>query len=134
MDLRRFAVPARPWLGGALIWITGMVFETVGDWQLARFKKDPSNKGNVMDRGLWRYTRHPNYFGDFCVWWGMFLIAFGSGAPLWSVVGPALMSVLLLKVSGVTLLEKTLVDSKPGYEEYTAKTSAFFPRPPGGTR
>jgi steroid 5-alpha reductase family enzyme len=113
---------------GAAIWSVGLFFETVGDWQLARFKKDPANQGQVMDRGLWRYTRHPNYFGDFCVWWGFYLIALAGGA-WWSIVGPIVMSTLLLRVSGVTLLEKDIGKRRPGYAEYVARTSAFFPRP-----
>ena len=92
---------------GVALWGIGLFFEAVGDWQLARFKSDPANAGHVMDRGLWRYTRHPNYFGDFCVWWGVFVIAAVGGA-WWTVLSPLLMSVLLLKVSGVTLLESTI--------------------------
>jgi steroid 5-alpha reductase family enzyme len=114
---------------GGLVWLTGLAFETIGDWQLAAFKKNPENSGQVMDRGLWKYTRHPNYFGDFCVWWGLWLVAMASNAAIWSVVGPVVMSILLMKVSGVTLLEKTLVSSKPGYQQYASRTSAFFPLP-----
>lgn len=114
---------------GVLVWATGMFFEGVGDWQLARFKADPANAGRVMDRGLWRFTRHPNYFGDFCVWWGIFLVALAGGGS-WTVVGPVVMSVLLMRVSGVPLLEKSLRRSRPGYAEYVARTSPFFPRPP----
>ena len=84
----------------------------------------------MLDTGLWRYTRHPNYFGDFCVWWGLFLVALALGAPWWTAAGPLLMSVLLLRVSGVALLERSLSRRKPGYEEYVRRTSAFFPRPP----
>ena len=115
---------------GIALWCTGMFFETVGDVQLARFKSDPANKGSVMDRGLWRYTRHPNYFGDFCVWWGLYAIALATGDAWWSVVGPLVMSVLLMRVSGVALLERHMTRSRPGYEEYARRTSAFFPRPP----
>ncbi len=120
------------WLAGAGIaaWAVGLFFETVGDAQLARFKADATNEGRVLDSGLWRYTRHPNYFGDFCVWWGLFLVALALGAPWWTATGPALMSVLLLRVSGVALLERSLSRRKPGYEEYVRRTSAFFPRPP----
>jgi steroid 5-alpha reductase family enzyme len=117
------------WIGVAL-WALGLFFETVGDWQLSRFKADPSSKGEVMDGGLWRYTRHPNYFGDFCVWWGIFLVAVTGSSMLWTIVGPILMSVLLLRVSGVAMLEKTISSRRPGYEEYVRRTSAFFPRPP----
>jgi steroid 5-alpha reductase family enzyme len=113
---------------GVALWLVGLVFEAGGDWQLARFKKDPANKGQVMDRGLWRYTRHPNYFGDFCVWWGFYLIAASAGA-WWSFPGPLLMSVLLMKVSGVAMLEKTIGKRRPGYEEYIRRTNAFFPGP-----
>jgi len=115
-------------IGAALV-LLGIFFETVGDWQLTRFKADPANAGRVMDRGLWRYTRHPNYFGDFCVWWGFFLIALSAGA-WWSFIGPLLMSVLLLRVSGVTLLEKDIAERRPGYSEYVRRTNAFFPGPP----
>jgi steroid 5-alpha reductase family enzyme len=124
--------PALGWLGwcGVGVWLCGLLFESVGDWQLARFKADPANRGQVFDRGLWRYTRHPNYFGDFLVWWGLFAVAVGRGAPVWTAVGPAVMSLFLMKVSGVTLLEQDLKQSKPGYAEYIRNTSAFFPRPP----
>lgn len=115
---------------GAALWLVGFIFEAGGDLQLARFKADAANQGKVMDRGLWRYTRHPNYFGDFCVWWGLFLVALALGAPWWTGVGPVLMSVLLMRVSGVALLERSLSRRKPGYEEYVRRTSAFFPRPP----
>jgi len=116
-------------LVGIALWCTGMFFETVGDVQLARFKSDPANEGSVMDRGLWRYTRHPNYFGDFCVWWGLYAIALATGDAWWAVVGPLVMSVLLMRVSGVALLERHMTRSRPGYEEYARRTSAFFPRP-----
>jgi steroid 5-alpha reductase family enzyme len=120
------------WLAviGLALWAIGLFFETVGDWQLARFKADESNAGKVMDHGLWRYTRHPNYFGDFCVWWGIFLVAITGTSMAWTVIGPFVMSTLLLRVSGVSLLEKTISKRRPGYEEYVRKTSAFFPRPP----
>jgi steroid 5-alpha reductase family enzyme len=113
------------WVGVAL-WLIGMVFEAGGDWQLARFKADPANAGKVMDWGLWRYTRHPNYFGDFCVWWGLYLIALSAGA-WWSIAGPLLMSLLLLKVSGVTLLERDIGERRPQYAQYIRRTNAFFP-------
>jgi steroid 5-alpha reductase family enzyme len=111
---------------GAILWGTGMLFETLGDWQLARFKSDPANAGRVMNRGLWRYTRHPNYFGDFCVWWGLYGIAAAGGAS-WTIGSPILMSLLLMKVSGVTLLESDITDRRPGYAAYKAQTNAFFP-------
>jgi steroid 5-alpha reductase family enzyme len=116
---------------GCLTWAVGWCFEAVGDWQLARFKADPANQGRVLDRGLWRYTRHPNYFGDFCVWWGLYLISAAGGAA-WTVASPLLMSVLLLRVSGVTLLESTIVERRPEYAAYQARTNAFFPGPPRG--
>ena len=117
------------WVGVA-IWAVGLTFEAVGDWQLARFKAEPANSGRVMDRGLWRYTRHPNYFGDFCVWWGIWLVALAAGGTWWTVVGPAVMSVLLIRVSGVAMLERSLSRRRAGYADYVARTSAFFPRPP----
>jgi steroid 5-alpha reductase family enzyme len=115
---------------GLVLFATGLFFESVGDLQLARFKDDPANKGKVLDSGLWRYTRHPNYFGDATVWWGFWLIALAAGSPAWTVVCPLLMTVLLLKVSGVALLEKGLAKTKPQYRDYVRKTSAFFPWPP----
>jgi steroid 5-alpha reductase family enzyme len=118
---------------GLALWCAGMFFETVGDLQLARFKADPANSGRVMDRGLWRYTRHPNYFGDFCIWWGLYLIALATGEAWWSIAGPVVMSILLLRVSGVPLIERHLTKSRPGYEDYVRRTSAFLPRPPRGT-
>ena len=118
------------WLDGLGIgvWMVGLFFEAVGDAQLTRFKADPSNAGRVMDRGLWRYTRHPNYFGDFCVWWGLYLIAAAGGAT-WTAASPLLMSFLLLKVSGVSLLERTITGRRPEYAVYRARTNAFFPGP-----
>ena len=106
----------------------GVVFEHVGDAQLARFKADPAQRGRVMDRGLWRYSRHPNYFGEFCVWWGFFLVALPGAA--WSLISPLIMSGLLLKVSGVALLEKDIGERRPAYRDYVRRTSAFFPWPP----
>jgi steroid 5-alpha reductase family enzyme len=114
---------------GVALWLVGFAFEAGGDWQLTRFKADPANAGQVMDRGFWRYTRHPNYFGDFCVWWGFYLIAAGAGG-WWSIVGPAIMTVLLLRVSGVALLEKDIGERRPKYAEYVRRTNAFFPGPP----
>jgi steroid 5-alpha reductase family enzyme len=114
---------------GAAVVVFGLAFETVGDIQLANFKKRPENHGRVMDIGLWRYTRHPNYFGEFCVWWGFYLMALSAGG-WWAVVSPLLMSLLLLKVSGVTLLEKDMAHRRPAYREYVARTNAFFPGRP----
>lgn len=116
------------WLDGiglALVAI-GLVFESVADAQLARFNADPANRGRVMAWGLWRYSRHPNYFGEFCLWWGFGLVALSAGAG-WALVSPLLMSVLLLRVSGVTLLEKDIGARRPGYRVYVARTNAFFP-------
>jgi steroid 5-alpha reductase family enzyme len=113
---------------GCALWLLGIAFEAGGDWQLARFKADPNNRGRVMDRGFWRFTRHPNYFGDFCVWWGLYLIAAGGGA-WWSFPGPLVMSVLLMRVSGVTLLESDIAQRRPGYVDYVKRTNAFFPGP-----
>lgn len=118
---------------GVIVWCVGFFFETVGDAQLARFKADPANEGRVMDRGLWRFTRHPNYFGDFCVWWGIFCVAAETPDARWGVIGPVVMSVLLLRVSGVPLLERSLQRRRPDYEAYAARTAAFFPRPPRPT-
>jgi steroid 5-alpha reductase family enzyme len=111
---------------GLFLWFTGFCFETIGDLQLAHFKANPANKGKVMSTGLWRYTRHPNYFGDAAVWWGFgfFCVAAGSYLP---VLGSVLMTALIIKVSGVALLEKSLKDKKPEYKEYIDKTSAFIP-------
>jgi steroid 5-alpha reductase family enzyme len=111
---------------GIILWITGLFFETTGDIQLARFKADPANKGKVLDTGLWRFTRHPNYFGDSAVWWGYGFICLASGSYL-PVLGSVLMTALIIKVSGVALLEKSLTDQKPQYKEYIEKTSAFLP-------
>lgn len=114
---------------GAALWLAGFLFETVGDAQMARFKANPANAGRVMDRGLWRYTRHPNYFGEALLWWGFGLIAAGAGA-VWALVSPLIMTLLLLKVSGVALLEKDLTARKPQYADYIRRTSAFLPLPP----
>lgn len=115
---------------GVALWLVGLFFETVGDAQLARFKADPANSGTVMSTGLWRYTRHPNYFGDACVWWGLGIVAAETGSGAWALIGSLLMTVLVRRVSGVTLLEKSLVKRRAGYVEYVARTSPFFPRPP----
>ncbi|MFM7225179.1 MAG: DUF1295 domain-containing protein [Actinomycetota bacterium] len=111
-------------------WVVGFGFETVGDAQLTRFRNDPASAGRVLDTGLWRYTRHPNYFGDACVWWGIALAALGAPAGPIGLVGAAVMTVLLRRVSGVTLLERSLVQRRPGYDEYVRRTSAFVPPPP----
>jgi steroid 5-alpha reductase family enzyme len=112
---------------GGLLFAAGFLFETIGDAQLARFRARPENRGRVLDTGLWRYTRHPNYFGDALVWWGVYLIA-ASMPGAWMTIGsPVLMTVLLMRVSGVTLLEHSLRTTKPGYADYMARTSAFVP-------
>ena len=115
---------------GLAVFAVGLAFEAIGDWQLARFKSDPANAGRVMDRGLWAWTRHPNYFGDFLVWWGIFLVAAPTPWGLASAIGPAAMSFLLMRVSGVPILERRLHRHRPGYADYAARTAAFFPRPP----
>lgn len=114
---------------GIVLWGVGFLFEAVGDRQLARFQADPQNRGRVLDRGLWRYTRHPNYFGDACTWWGLYLLAAAAGGA-WTAASPILMTVLLLRVSGVTLLEQTIVERRPEYAAYRTRTNAFFPGPP----
>jgi steroid 5-alpha reductase family enzyme len=111
---------------GILLWITGFFFETAGDYQLAQFKADAGNKGKVMDKGLWHYTRHPNYFGDSAVWWGYGILCLASGS-YFPLLGSLLMTALIIKVSGVSLLEKSLKEQKPQYKEYIEKTSAFLP-------
>jgi steroid 5-alpha reductase family enzyme len=116
---------------GIAFWAVGLFFEAVGDLQMSRFKSDPAHHGQVMDRGLWRYTRHPNYFGDFMVWWGIYLIALSTGGAWWTIVGPLVMSTLLIRVSGKGHLEQRMM-SRPGYAEYVSRTSGFFPWPPRG--
>lgn len=111
-----------------LLWLVGFVFEAGGDYQLLRFKKNPDNRGQVLNTGLWRLTRHPNYFGDFCIWWAFYLFAASAGG-WWSVASPILMSILLLKISGVAMLEKTITQRRPEYAEYIRRTNAFFPGP-----
>ncbi|HMA11992.1 MAG TPA: DUF1295 domain-containing protein [Steroidobacteraceae bacterium] len=113
---------------GAALVVAGVLVETIADTQLAAFRDDPASRGQVLDRGLWRYSRHPNYFGEFCVWWGFFLLALATGA-WWAILSPLLMSVLLMRVSGVTLLEKDIGQRRPGYAGYVARTNAFFPGP-----
>lgn len=115
---------------GAGVWAIGFAFEAVGDAQLERFTADPANRGRVMDRGLWRYTRHPNYFGDAVVWWGIGLIGLATPWGWWALVGPVVMTFLLVRVSGVAMLERTISDRRPGYAEYVRRTSAFVPLPP----
>jgi steroid 5-alpha reductase family enzyme len=111
------------------LWLVGFAFEAIGDQQLTRFKADPANRGKVLDRGLWRYSRHPNYFGEACIWWSFYLFALAAGA-WWTILGPVLMTYLLLRVSGVTLAEQELVERQPAYCDYIRRTNAFFPGPP----
>jgi len=111
---------------GVGLWAVGFFFEAVGDWQLGRFQADPATRGTVLDTGLWRYTRHPNYFGDALQWWGFGVLALATGA-WWALVSPVVMNLLLLKVSGVALLEKDIAERRPGYREYVRRTNAFFP-------
>ena len=127
------AEPARlgvlAWIGAA-VWLVGFLFEAVSDWQLRRFKADPANRGKVLDTGLWRYTRHPNYFGNACLWWGIWIAACDAPAAAWTIIGPVVMTFFLLRVSGVTLLEDSLKKTKPQYAEYIRRTSSFIPLPP----
>jgi steroid 5-alpha reductase family enzyme len=114
---------------GLGVWAIGLFFEAVGDRQLKRFKGDPANRGRIMDRGLWRYTRHPNYFGDACVWWGIWLVAAQTRVGAFTVLSPLVMTLLLTKGSGAALTERRMAD-RPGFADYVARTSGFFPRPP----
>jgi steroid 5-alpha reductase family enzyme len=116
-------------LAGFVVWAVGLYFEAVGDAQLARFKRDPRNEGLIMDTGLWALTRHPNYFGDCLVWWGLAIVASAQGAGVWAFLGAAVMTVLLVRVSGVAMLDRLLAKRKPGYADYMARTSAFIPLP-----
>ena len=120
---------AATWIG-VLVWVVGFTFETVGDLQLTRFRNDPSSKGRVLDTGLWRYTRHPNYFGDACVWWGLSLIAFSSWPGILTILSPLAMTWLLAKGTGKPLLEKDMSSRRPGYADYVRRTSGFVPLPP----
>lgn len=110
---------------GVIVWLVGFYFEAMGDYQLSQFLSKPENKGKIMDKGVWRYTRHPNYFGDSAQWWGYYLIAASAGG-WWTIFSPIMMTFLLVRVSGVALLEKTM-ETRPGYKEYAEKTSAFIP-------
>ena len=114
-------------LVGLAVFLIGLVWESVADLQLARFKRDPANQGRILDTGLWARSRHPNYFGEAVLWWGLGLLAFPTGGWM-AFVGPAMITFLLMKVSGVTMLDAALVDRRPGYDEYIRSTPAFFPR------
>jgi len=129
------AVFATPGLGvlawvGVAVWVIGFAFETIGDYQLTRFRNDPDSKGKVLDTGFWRYTRHPNYFGDACVWWGLSLIAFSAWPGILTILSPVAMTWLLAKGTGKPLLEKDIASRRPGYADYVRHTSGFFPLPP----
>ena len=136
MPIQVVATAASPaslhWLDavGAGVWAVGLMFEAIGDAQLRRFKADPGNKGKVFDRGLWSYTRHPNYFGDALVWWGIFIVAAEVPGGGWTVFSPILMTFLLVKVSGVAMLERDISTRRPAYRDYIERTSAFIPWPP----
>jgi len=112
---------------GTIVWTTGFIFESVGDWQLAQFKSDPANKGRVMDHGLWAYTRHPNYFGEFLVWWGVFLVTLSIPNSWWTILSPLIVTAVLLKMTGIALTEKALIENRPGYSDYIKRTRAFIP-------
>ncbi len=117
-------------LVGVALWTIGFLFEGISDWQLARFKADPSKRGQILDTGLWRYTRHPNYFGNACLWWGLWLIACDRWLGVLTIFSPLLMTYFLLNVTGKRLLEKRMSRARPGYADYIARTSGFFPWPP----
>ena len=112
---------------GLAVWGIGFGFETIGDRQLARFKSDPANQGKVMDRGLWAYTRHPNYFGEALIWWGIFFMVLSTPGAGWTVISPVVITVVLLKMTGVALTEKTILETRPHYRDYIERTSAFVP-------
>jgi steroid 5-alpha reductase family enzyme len=114
---------------GSSVWLVGFLFEAIGDYQLLQFKRNPANKGRIMKSGLWRYTRHPNYFGEVTLWWGIFFICLRVPGSLWTVIGPLTITWLILKVSGTPLLEKRYVNNSE-YAEYIENTSSFFPLPP----
>ncbi len=113
---------------GVTIWILGFCFEVVGDWQLVQFLKNPANKGKIMQSGLWAYTRHPNYFGEVTLWWGIFIVSLGSAPFFYTIIGPLTITILILFISGIPLLEKKY-EGRPDFEEYKKRTSVFFPLP-----
>lgn len=115
---------------GFIVWLVGFGFESIGDWQLARFKANPANAGKVMDQGLWSLTRHPNYFGDALLWWGIGIAAAETGSGVIGLIGPAVMTFFLLRISGVPMLERSLSRRREGWDEYVRRTSQFIPRPP----
>jgi len=120
-------------LSGVLIWLSGFLFEVIGDQQLARFKANPDNEGKILNTGLWKYTRHPNYFGEVTLWWGLFIIACENPWALLTIIGPLLYTYLIIKVTGKATLEKKMSKERPGYADYIANTSGFFPMPPRQT-
>jgi len=115
---------------GIALAVGGIIIETVADIQLTRFRANPANRNRVLDTGVWAWSRHPNYFGDFAMWWGYYLIALAVGAPWWTILGPIVMSALLLYYSGASLMEDTIVERRPGYNDYIKRTSIFVPWPP----
>jgi steroid 5-alpha reductase family enzyme len=119
------------WLDGLgiIVWVIGFLFEVVGDYQLKSFLKNEANRGKIMQQGLWKYTRHPNYFGEVTLWWGIYLVALSTPGGWMTIIGPVTISFLILKVSGIPLLEKAYVNN-PEFQEYARRTSAFFPLPP----
>jgi steroid 5-alpha reductase family enzyme len=131
--IHRFSPQTVSWLdaAGILVWITGFIFEAVGDAQLASFVSNPANKGKIMQTGLWKYSRHPNYFGEVTMWWGIFLLSVAVPGGVWTIIGPLTISILILFVSGVPLLEKKYA-GRAEFEEYKRKTSVFIPLPPKG--
>lgn len=112
---------------GTVVWAGGFIIESVGDWQLAKFKADPRNNGKVMDRGLWAYTRHPNYFGEFLIWWGIFFVTLSTPGNWWTIISPIIVTAVLLKMTGIPLTEAALIERRPGYNSYIKRTSAFVP-------
>jgi steroid 5-alpha reductase family enzyme len=125
------AAPDAVTIIGGVVWLAGFVFEAVGDWQLTRFKADPANRGQLMNRGLWRYTRHPNYFGDACMWWGLFLISYSAPWQLITLISPLLMTFILTRGTGQRMTDRRMSSGdRPGYAEYVARTSGFIPLPP----
>ena len=124
------AAPSAITVTGGVVWLAGFAFEAIGDWQLARFRADPANRGQIMDSGLWRYTRHPNYFGDALMWWGLYLISYGSPWQLLTLVSPLLMTFILTRGTGQRMTERRMSGDRPGYADYVARTSGFIPLPP----
>jgi steroid 5-alpha reductase family enzyme len=121
-------------LVGTGLWLIGFAFEALGDWQLARFKSIPANRGKVMNLGLWRYTRHPNYFGECLIWWGLFIIALSDPRFWWTALSPVIITTVLLKMTGIALTEKVIVEKRPEYREYQDSTPAFFPWVPKNSK